>query len=145
MVFNRKKGVPQFFLSSDFSELVQRQKEPSPGNKLHQLKYQPQYMMDAVHAQKDTCVRQLNAAISRICSHDPRIAYNESGWSRFELELASDVLSKIQHDDIDEDAKSSVNYVWPRYQRFMQQRARAAATSAEIVPVPHSEMRPRRN
>lgn len=145
VVFNHTKRVPQFFSQSDFVELTLPKKVPNPGNKLHTLKYQPRYMQDPVIAQKNTYIRQLNAAISDVCSHYPILAFNESGWSKFQLELASDVMSKIEKNEIKESALPSFTYVWGRYQTLISQLSIAAARGIEITPVVDSANALRRN
>lgn len=135
VVFNHTKRVPQFFLQSDFVELTLPKKVPNPGNKLHTLKYQPRYMQNPVIFQKNTYIRQLHVAISDVCSHYPILAFNESGWSKFELELASDVMSKIEKNEIKKSALPSFTYVWERYQALMSKLSIAAAGGIEVTPV----------
>jgi len=135
VVFNHHKRTPQFFKKTDFCELIQTKTPPNPENILHKLKYQPRYQHDAFVAQKNNYIRQLNSAVSTVCSHSPVLAFDESGWSRFELELASDVISKIEKNDIKCDVLSIVRHVWPRYQHLISQMALAVATGKELNPI----------
>lgn len=137
VVFNHKKkeweGEVQEFLHSDFLELISSKKESNPANRLRQLNYQPSNKQDAFIAQKNTYIRQLNAAVSLICSHYPILAFDESGWRKFELELASDVLSNISDGIIR--SRVSFEYVWPRYKILISQMELAAARGVELTPI----------
>jgi hypothetical protein len=144
VVFNHKKGVPQFFAQSDFLELVSHIKESNPENKLRRLNYQPSYMNNPFVAQVHTYARQLNAVVSTVCSHHPILAFDVLNWCKYELELASDVLSKIQAKKFSQSTLEIVEYVWPRYQKLISQMAIAAARGVELTPIVESTVATKR-
>lgn len=118
VVFNHRKGVPQFFKMQEFIHLSIPGSVPRADNKLHQLGYHPTFSEVRLElSQKRTYERQLNAAASKIASHYPLLVHQETGWIPTTYSLASDVQTNIEHGLVT--SSWSVAYVWPRYQQLL--------------------------
>jgi hypothetical protein len=118
VVFNHRKGVPQFFKMEEFINLTMPGSVPRADNKLHQLGYHPTFSEERLElSQKRTYERQLNAAASKIASHYPLLVHQEMGWVPTTYALASDVQENIEQGIVH--SSRSVAYVWPRYQQLL--------------------------